>query len=479
MVFNSNVFVGFFITFFFLYWFVFNRSLKLQNLLVLAGSYFFYGWWDWHFLLWLITYSLLNYLLGFYIYKSKSQKIKNVLLYMGVFLGVGALLYFKYVNFFITSFITVFTQLHINLNIHTINIALPLGISFYTFRVLSYLFDINKNKIKPVFNWVVFFSYVAFFPCLLSGPIDKAKDLIPQFQKKRDFEYGRIVNAMRQILWGLFKKVVIADNIAQITNNIFDNYQTFKGSTLVIGAIFFSIQLYADFSGYSDMAIGIARLIGFNITRNFEYPFFAQNIADFWRKWHISLTGWLTEYVFTPLSIAFRDYGKMGLIMAIIINFTIIGMWHGANWTFVLFGFLHGCYYIPLILNGTINKKKKWKPNTLLPSVYELINMLKTFTMVSFSFIVFRSNSVTDAFNYIRKIFSFSILSKPQIPLNALLIFVIGFIIIEWLGKEQEYGIEKLGLKWPRILRHAMYYCMIMLIFKYSDLGQQFIYFKF
>ena len=253
-----------------------------------------------------------------------------------------------------------------------------LGISFFTFRTLSYLLDIDKGKIKAEKNWVVFFAYVSFFPSILSGPIDRAKNLIPQLEKKRAFDYNQAIDGLRQILWGLFKKIVIADNCAPFVNQIFNNYQSYPSSSLLLGAFFYAIQIYADFSGYSDMAIGISRLMGFNITKNFDFPFFAQNIAEYWRKWHMSLTSWLTDYVFTPLSIAFRDYGKWGLTFAIIINFTIIGIWHGPNWTYVLFGFLHGCYFIPLILRGTMNKKNKIAKGKLFPSFRELINMLAT-----------------------------------------------------------------------------------------------------
>ena len=405
MIFNSISFVVFFVIFFIFYWFVFNKNLRLQNLLILIGSYVFYGWWDWRFLSLLIGYSLVNFLLGFYIYKAKEHYTKKFLAFMGVFVGIGLLSYFKYTNFFITSFLTLFSSLNIKLEVHTINVILPLGISFYTFRTLSYLFDIKNNKIKPTSDWVAFFSFVAFFPCLLSGPIDRAKTLIPQLEKTREFKYNDAVAALRQILWGLFKKVVIANTLAQVTDNVYANYQHKPGSTLLVAVFYFSIQLYADFSGYSDMAIGVARLLGFNVTRNFNYPFFAQNIAEYWRSWHISLTSWLTDYLFTPLSISFRDYGKTGLIMAIIINFILVGIWHGANWTFVLFGFLHGCYFIPLILNGTMNKKKKMNVNKAVPSFVEVKNMLSTFTLVSFTLIVFRSDSISAAFGFVTRIF--------------------------------------------------------------------------
>lgn len=478
MLFNSIPFVVFFTVFFLLYWFVFNRNLKLQNLLVLTGSYVFYAWWDYRLLALLIAQSLLTYLLGVYMARARKQSIKNLLLYIGTCTGIGLLIYFKYTNFFISSFLTLFPKA----NVHTIALLLPLGISFYTFRSLSYLFDIHKNKISPAANWVVFFSYIAFFPSLLSGPIDKAKTLIPQLETERTFSYPNAADAMRRILWGLFKKVAIADNLALVTNHIFDNYYHLPGSTLVLGAIYFSIQLYADFSGYSDMAIGFAQLLGFNITRNFNYPFFAQNIAEFWRKWHISLTAWLTEYVFTPLSIAFRDYDKAGLMMAILINFTLIGIWHGANWTFVLFGFMHGCFYIPLILKGTLNKKKKTAPDRMLPSLAEFGNMLSTFALVSFSFILFKSNTISQALGFISRIFSKSLIYYPAEGKLFFIPVIILLLMVEWLQRHKDHVLQIQNIRYWGV-RWGIYLTLFIVILIFISAGNQinkgFIYVRF
>lgn len=385
---TSIPFLFFFCIFFLLYWLGFSKQLKLQNLLLLLGSYVFYAWADWHLLLILILISVFNFGLGIYIEKFTSPPIKSRLLLLGLIQGIGGLFFYKYLDFFITSFDHLFIYFHINLGLRPLNWAAPLGISFFTFKTISYLLDISNRKIKACKNWVDFFVYLSFFPTILSGPIDKAKTFIPQLETPRIFYYDQAAEGMRQILWGLFKKSVIADNCATVTNPIFDNYSNLPASSLLIGAILYSFQIYADFSGYSDMAIGFSRLIGFNVIKNFEYPFFAQNIAEFWRKWHMSLTSWLTEYVFTPLSIAFRNWGDYGLILAIVINFTIIGIWHGANWTYVLFGFLHGCYYIPLILRGTMNKKQKIANGKMFPSISELTNVIQTFALVTFTFII-------------------------------------------------------------------------------------------
>lgn len=484
MPFNSVEFLIFFVLFFFLYWLPFKNQLKLQNLLILIGSYVFYAWADWRFLFFLIGISALYFYLGIYIGKEISPKYKQSLLYVGILMGVGGLVVFKYFDFFITSFNDVFQSLNINLNLQTIKIIVPLGISFFTFRTLSYILDIDKGKIKPVTDWVVFFSYVSFFPSLLSGPIDKARDFIPQLEKKRVFDYNQAADGMRQILWGLFKKMVIADNCATITNQLFDNYQVLPASSLVLGTFFYVIQVYADFSGYSDMAIGFSRLIGFNITKNFDFPFFAQNIAEFWRKWHISLTSWVTEYVFTPLSIAFRDYNRPGLILAILIDFIIIGLWHGANWTYVLFGFLHGCFFIPLIIKGTINKKKKIAKDKLLPTFREFKNVLATFLFLMLTFIIFRSESIEQAYHYFSRFFSLSLFSAPDIPsgkLNVLitLIFIFFMFIFEWLQRDKEHGLQIDNINRP-IFRWSIYYTLIFSIILFRTTAEnQFIYFKF
>lgn len=483
MVFNSIPFTVFFLVFFLLYWFVFKRNLKAQNLLLLAGSYFFYAWWDWRFLLLLIGVSMLNYYLGIQIPKTKNNGKRKVLLLIGLLQGIGALVFFKYFNFFITSFVDAFQFFNVHLNLHTIRIILPLGISFYTFRTLSYLLDIDKGKIEPTTDWVVFFSYVAFFPSLISGPIDRATLLVPQLEKKRVFSYDMAVDGFRQILWGLFKKLVVADNCGIYTNQVWDNFDTMPASSLILGLFLYTIQIYADFSGYSDMAIGFARLIGFNITKNFDFPFFTQNIAEFWQRWHISLTSWMTEYVFTPLSIRFRDWGNNGLILAILINFFIIGIWHGANWTFVVFGLLHGSYYIPLILQGKIFKRKKSLKGKLIPSFTEFRNMVGVFLMAMIGFVIFRSDNMTQAIEFYKNMFSMSAFTLPRIEgkLGALITlgFVIVMMLIEWLGKSGNYAIEGVGQSMSKYARWTFYYVLIVVIFFFSATSKEFIYFQF
>jgi alginate O-acetyltransferase complex protein AlgI len=387
--------------------------------------------------------------------------------------------FFKYFNFFITSLISGFAVFNIHPDIYPLNIILPLGISFYTFKTLSYLLDIKHGKIKPTTDWVVFFSYVAFFPSLISGPIDRPKTLILQLEKKRVFDYSQASDGMRQILWGLFKKIVIADNCAALTAPAFGHYNTLPASSLLFAIFLFTIQVYADFSGYSDMAIGLASLLGFRITRNFNFPFFAQSIPDFWRRWHISLTSWLTDYVFTPLSIYFRDYGKFGLILAILINFLLIGMWHGANWTFIAFGFLHGCFYIPSILRGAIYKRKK--ANT--PPLTVFINIAGTFILLMFTFVIFRADNLSQAFDYYHRLFSPSIFYSFTITEKVNTIATLAAIAImlaaEWLQRDKQHALQIDSIKkFP--VRALIYFGLIFIILSFSPAKiADFIYFKF
>jgi alginate O-acetyltransferase complex protein AlgI len=475
MLFSSYEFIYFFVAFFILYWLVFGNNLRVQNLFLLFGGYVFYAWSDWRFLSYLVGTSALNFYLGIYMEKTSNPRYKQWLLYAGLIQGVGGLVFFKYFNFFIISFKNAFHLLHINLNLYTLNILIPLGISFFTFRTISYLLDVHKGKIQACKDWVAFFTYVSFFPTVLSGPIDRAKNFIPQLEKKREFDYDEAMNAARQILYGLFKKVVIADSLATTVDDIFSGYKESSSIILLAGALFFSIQLYADFSGYSDMAIGISRLLGFKVTKNFDFPYFSQNIAEFWRKWHISLTSWLTDYIFVPLSITFRDYGNLGLILAIIINFVICGLWHGANSTYVLWGFLQGCYYIPLILNGNMNKKKKEPQNTPFPTFGKLMRIAGTFTLVTLSLVIYKSNSIGDAMGYYKGILKFDVHRPGEILFyTKLFILLILFFLTDYW-----FSLNIKPFKISKPLKMAFYVFMGFLVIVSFGQKVSFIYFKF
>jgi D-alanyl-lipoteichoic acid acyltransferase DltB (MBOAT superfamily) len=479
MLFNSIEFLLFFILLFILYHFAFNEKTKQQNFLLLIASYIFYALANWKILPLLIISTLIFYSLGIAIFNAGNQKKKSLFTTAGVVLGIAVLIYFKYANFFISSFKDLFESIGFQTHLHTFNIIVPVGISFYTFRLLSYVIDINRGKYEPERNLIAFSTYVAFFPCILSGPIDRPNTLIPQLKKKRVFDYDLTVDGVRQILWGMFKKMVIADNIAVAVNTLFDGYEYFSGSSLVLGAILFTFQLYADFSGYTDMAIGVAKLLGFRVTKNFNYPLFAQNIADYWRKWHISLTSWLTDYVFMPLNIRWRNWGKWGMILAIVITFIIIGLWHGAQWTFVLFGLYHGLLYIPLILSGAMFKKTKIETTKYgFPRLKTFGKMLLTLILVSLGLIIFRAETIPQAFDYMAGICSLSLFSFPDGGKVAILYPVI-LIIIEWLQREKEYGLQINNIKNP-VLRIGIYYLIILAIIYLSVTEKpEFIYFQF
>lgn len=443
--------------FFCLYWYGFGNQPRLQNTLLLAGSYAFYAVWDWRFLPLLAASSLLNYFLGIGIHRAGRESTRRWLLAAGLFQGLGCLLFFKYIHSF-----------------------LPLGLSFYTFRTLSYLLDIRRGKIGPSRDWVVFFSYVAFFPCMIAGPIDRPGAFLPQLESRRAFGLPQASDSMRRILWGLFKKIAIADNCAVFTRDIFRDYQHLPGISLFFGAFLYTIEIYADFSGYSDMAIGVAGLLGFRVAQNFNFPFFAQNIAEFWRRWHITLTSWLTDYVFTPLSIFFRDLGKAGLAFAILITFTLIGIWHGPRWTFLLFGVLHGCYYIPLLLR---RRPAMGTPAARDPSLAGIAGMALTFLQVTAAFILFRSENLNQALGYYRRLFTapfltgFSIYQKVNVAATAVAITIL--LTAEWFQKDKEHVLQLDRVK-SAVVRTLIYYSLIGFILLFSPAKfTDFIYIKF
>ncbi|MBF1097142.1 MAG: MBOAT family protein, partial [Riemerella sp.] len=350
MIFNSIDFAIFLPIVFLIYWYLADKGLKLQNLFILAASYVFYGWWDWKFLMLIVFSTLVDYTIGCLLKNQENEKKRKILLYTSLIINLSFLGFFKYYNFFVENFVEAFTLFGIKLNIETLNIILPVGISFYTFQTLSYTIDVYQRKLEPTKDLIAFASFVTFFPQLVAGPIERATDLLPQFYKKRVFDYHKAVDGLRQILWGLFKKIVIADNCAQFANIIFNNSADYSGSTLVLGAIFFAFQIYGDFSGYSDIAIGTSRLFGFELKKNFHFPYFSRDIAEFWRRWHISLNTWFRDYIYIPLG-GSRGGTAMKVRNTFVI-FVVSGFWHGANWTFIAWGLLNAIYFLPLLLTS-------------------------------------------------------------------------------------------------------------------------------
>ena len=493
MLFNSLEFALFLPLVFLLYWFVFNRNLKWQNFFVVVVSYLFYGWWDWRFLLLIAFTTLCSWLSGVLIERYRTRGEQNPAMRnwaklvsgTNIILNLGILGVFKYFNFFVASFVEAFASAGIHLQATTLHIVLPVGISFYTFQALSYSIDVYRKQLQPTKDIVAFFAYVSFFPQLVAGPIERATNLLPQFYKARTFDYTQAVDGMRQMLWGFFKKIVIADNCAVYVNQVFDTYQDQSGSTLLLAAVLFALQIYGDFSGYSDIAIGTSRLFGFNLMRNFNFPYFSRDIAEFWRRWHISLTTWFRDYLYIPLGGS--RVSKAKVIRNTFIIFLVSGFWHGANWTFVAWGAFHALLFLPLIILG----KNRKNTNTvaegrLLPSVKEFGQMALTFGLVVIGWVFFRADTITEAFDYIARIASPDIISVPwlknqlyYIPL-ALSIFVM--FAFEWTQRTQQFGLATLFAHHPMVQR-ILYLLLGVVIYFYfcyhNELNNSFIYFQF
>jgi D-alanyl-lipoteichoic acid acyltransferase DltB (MBOAT superfamily) len=478
MLFNSISFAIFLPIVFILYWFVFNKSLKIQNILLLIASYYFYSCWDWRFVFLLAFSTLLDYFSGLAIHRSSNNATRKVWLTLSIGINLGFLGFFKYYNFFADSFAQLLQNFGFEPHFSVLSIILPVGISFYTFHGLSYVLDIYNKKITPTTNVVEYSLFVSFFPLLIAGPIERATHLLPQVEKKRTFSYTQAIDGLRQILWGLFKKVVIADGCAEYANMIFNNYETYSGSTLVLGALFFTFQIYGDFSGYSDIALGVARLFGFELLKNFNFPYFSRDIAEFWRRWHISLSSWFRDYLYYPLG-GSRG-GTWMRVRNTFIIFLVSGFWHGANWTFIVWGLLNALFIMPSIIFKTNrNNLEIIAKGSLLPKFREFAAMVITFALTTFAWIFFRARSLTQAFAYIKKIFSHSLLKAPETLPYGLFFIVFCFIILEWIGREGNYGIEKIGLRWPAVIRWSFYVILIMTCIANYKLKQEFIYFQF
>jgi D-alanyl-lipoteichoic acid acyltransferase DltB (MBOAT superfamily) len=483
MLFTSLDFAIFLPIVFILYWFVTQKNLKLQNALIVVASYIFYGWWDWRFLSLIIFSTVVDYLIGQRLRTEDKQSKRKVLLWTSIIVNLGFLGFFKYYNFFLENFVDAFSLFGMEINANSLNIILPVGISFYTFQTLSYTIDVYRKKLEPTKDFMAFSAFVCFFPQLVAGPIERATNLLPQFYKKRIFEYHKAVDGMRQILWGLFKKVVIADNCAEYANQIFNNSADMNGSTLVLGAIFFTFQIYGDFSGYSDIAIGTSRLFGFDLKQNFATPYFSRDIAEFWRRWHISLSTWFRDYLYIPLG-GSRG-GTWMKVRNTFVIFLVSGFWHGANWTFIIWGALNAVYFLPLLLtNNNRNNLGVVAEGKLLPSFRELLAMLTTFTLTIFAWIFFRAENISHAFIYINKIFvGDSVFNIPQFSDRTggaiTLWFIIVFILVEWLGRKNSFALEKL-YNITKTMRWSIYIVICALIyFNIKTYDQQFIYFQF
>ncbi len=487
MLFNSIQFAIFLPIVFLLYWFVFDRfiskskhQLRLQNAFVLVASYVFYGWWDWRFLLLIAFTSFCSWGSGLLIGKAETKGKAKTWMWLNIVLNLGILALFKYYDFFVTEFAQLF---HISTDGLLLKVILPVGISFYTFQALSYSIDVYRGKIASTKDIVAFFAFISFFPQLVAGPIERATNLLPQFLKKREFLYDNAVDGMRQILWGLFKKIVVADNCAVYVDQVFSTYAEQSGSTLLMAAIFFTFQIYGDFSGYSDIAIGTAKLFGIKLMRNFNVPYFSRNIAEFWRRWHISLTTWFRDYVYIPLGGS--RVSKSKVIRNTFIIFLVSGFWHGANWTFIAWGAFHAILFLPLILTGKNRKyTNQVAEGRFLPTLKEMGQILLTFFLATIGWIIFRSATISDSVHYIVGICDASLFSVPWMKTVNSFVLLVGSIlmmlVIEWLQRNNEHGLSLNKTLTHPLVRWGLYLLITLMVFVLqSNKAVQFIYFQF
>ena len=483
MLFNSIEFLIFLPIVFFLYWFVF-KSLRWQNLLILLASYIFYGWWDWRFLLLIAFTSTYSFLCGLWIAQAEGKrKQQKVISGSCIVLNLAILCLFKYYNFFRENLVSALSLLNIQPEWPLLNVILPVGISFYTFQALSYTIDVYQKKIEPTKDIISFFAYISFFPQLVAGPIERATNLLPQILRARQFNYESAMDGMQQMLWGFFKKLVIADNCSVIVNEIFANYSTMGSWQLICGGFFFSFQIYGDFSGYSDIAIGTSRLFGINLMRNFHYPYLSKNVAEFWRRWHISLNTWFRDYIYIPLGGSRCSLIKN--IRNVFVIFIVSGFWHGANWTFIAWGFIHALLFIPLLIakTGTSHSGNNLSSTAVQFNFWgplrETLQICFTFCLITLTWIIFRAENISQAFEYILAIFQFRP-STGQMPSNsgAVACYILCLWIVEWLQRNKEYGLQIQSLP-SKTLKIAIY--TLVLIFIEMTMGESdtFIYFQF
>ncbi|MDR1472935.1 MAG: hypothetical protein LBS75_10490 [Synergistaceae bacterium] len=484
MFFNSIDFAIFLPIVFFLYWFAAGKNLKIQNVLIVIASYVFYGWWDWRFLFLIVFSTLTDYLVGACLSKIENKCRRKILLWISIAVNILFLGFFKYYNFFAENFAAVFSFFGVKFSVNHLNIILPVGISFYTFQTMSYSIDVYKRKLEPTKDFIAFAAFVSFFPQLVAGPIERATNLLPQFYVKRFFSYDHAVDGCKQMLWGFFKKMVVADSCAMYVNEVWENYnlKDYPGSALFLAAILFTIQIYCDFSGYSDIAIGTSKLFGFRLMKNFAYPYFSRDMAEFWRRWHISLTTWFRDYIYFPLG-----GSRNGLLITVrntFLVFLVSGFWHGANWTFVIWGILNALYFMPLLMlkRNRTNLEIAAK-DRVFPNIKELFSMSATFLLEAFAFIFFRAESVGGALQYIGIMFSDSFLRMPKIEsfgelaTGSIILSVIILIINEWVNRREEYGF-KIQSRY-KAARWLVYSVITLMTLELTGLGQGFIYFQF
>ncbi len=485
MVVNSLEFLLFFIVVFLVYYAPWTKcAVYRQNVWLLLTSYFFYGFVDWKMLPLLLGVTILFYWLGSLIYNAVvdgNKKRAKLILRIGASIGIGILLYFKYLNFFADSFAVMLRQIGLSASWSTLNIVLPIGVSFFTFKLISYLIEIKRKKIQPTENFLEFATYIAFFPTILSGPIDRPNTFLSQLNVKREFDYNMAVDGCRQILWGMFTKMCIADNIAVLSDSIYSHPELFNGKTVILVTLLCPLQVYADFDGYSNMAIGVGKLLGLRVTKNFDHPLLARNTAEYWRRWHISLTTWITDYVFMPLNIKFRDLGNLGILLAATANMVLIGLWHGAKWNYALFGLYHGLLFLPLIYSGSFGKSMKIIPNQYgLPILKDFSGMILTYLLIAFGLIIFNTESVSEIGAIVASMTNTiydSLLLDNRWALYAIILFAPILIACDWYKRNHEFPLvfDTIG----RVPRWCVCWLLCVGIYVFQGTAKEFIYFHF
>ena len=480
MLFNSFEFLVFLPIVFMLYWFVF-RGRRWQNLLVVTASYVFYGWWDWRFLLLIALTSLCVYGSGLLLehYEGRRRR-QQIVCIVNIVFNLGILGVFKYYNFFVENLDALFDMMGYHLDWVTMIVILPVGISFYTFQALSYTIDVYQKRLPATHDIIEFLAYISFFPQLVAGPIERATNLLPQFQRRRQFDYAKAVDGMRQMLWGFLKKLVIADNCATVVNEYWNHYQDLPGVSLFLMGVLFTFQIYCDFSGYSDIAIGCARLFGFNLMRNFNFPYFSRSIPEFWRRWHISLTTWFRDYIYFPLGGSRCD--KWKIIRNVYIVWGVSGLWHGANWTFVCWGLFHATLLAIYNIFGINTKYKQVVAyGKYLPNIRETMQIALTFFLTVIGWIIFRAESMTQAVDFLTAMVSNRFFDASALHGVTYIYFGIALLAVEWLQRDKQHALQFSDAK-PinhRLVRWGIYYIILLLIAKYAGSSQTFIYFQF
>lgn len=483
MLFNSIEFLLFLSIVFIIYWFFLSKNLQLQNAFLFISSYIFYGWWDYRFLLLILFSTILDYFIGLFIYKSHNSNNKKIYLSLSLIANLGLLGFFKYYNFFVSSFYNAFSNFGFEINIITLNIILPVGISFYTFQTLSYTIDVYRNKLTPTNDFIAFAAFVSFFPQLVAGPIERASNLLPQILSKRSFDLNQSLSGLRLILWGFLKKIAIADSLAPSVNEIFLNYSNYGFGVLILGAVFFSFQIYCDFSGYTDIARGLSKLLGIELMINFNFPYFSRSVSEFWRRWHISLSTWFRDYLYIPLGGS--KEGQLKGLRNVFIIFLVSGFWHGANWTFIFWGLIHACLFIPSFLQKNnrrfLDNVKKSK--IFFPNLKDSILIIKTYLLVTIAWVFFRAESLTHAFSYLAHIFSFyntpAIFLNPydNQPLFKEYFYLVGLVLIEYL-LITDTGFKLKNNKYMRLATDTVLLVLVILNIPVSS-SFSFIYFQF